>query len=173
MNRVKNIMNMVHLIVGYFAILQLVALVVLISMQVFCRYVLGFSISWVEEVSLILVIWFSFIAMAIGVKNHLHISIELFTMFLPERIQHGVIAKIASLCIILIGIVMMYYGALLAENGLTSTLPATNWPSAVEYIIVPFVGFLITYDALMDLCGLDKGEDLLERQLFHGGEKHA
>lgn len=173
MNGIKKVMNYVHLGMGYLAMLQLVAMVLLISVQVFCRYVLGFSISWVEEVSLLLMVWFSFIAMAIGVKNKLHIAIELFTMWLPQQIKRQIISRIADISIIIIGFVLIYYGILLVQYGLLSTLPATGLPAAAGYIFVPVTGVLITYDALMDLLGFAKEEDLLEKYFGKEGELHA
>jgi TRAP-type C4-dicarboxylate transport system permease small subunit len=170
---IKRVMNYVHLFMGYLAILQLVVMVILISVQVFCRYVLNFSIPWVEEVSLLLMVWFSFIAMAIGVRNKLHISIELFVMWLPKSIQKGIIARIADLSIILIGFVLVYHGILLVQNGMMSTLPATGLPAAAGYAFVPITGVLITYDAVMDFFGLEKEEDLLEKYLRKEGEAHA
>jgi TRAP-type transport system small permease protein len=173
MKGIKRVMNYVHLCMGYLAIFQLVVMVILISVQVFCRYVLNFSISWVEEVSLLLMVWFSFIAMAIGVKNKLHISIELFVMWLPKSIQTAIIARIADVCIIVIGFVLVYHGILLVQNGMMSTLPATGLPAAAGYVFVPITGVLIMYDALMDLLGLEKEEDLLEKYLRKEGELHA
>jgi len=173
MNGLKKVMNIVHLIMGYLAMLQLVAMVMLITAQVFCRYVLNFSISWAEELSLLLMVWFSFIAMAIGVKHKLHISIELFASFLPQSIQRGVIAKISDLSIIAIGFVFVYHGILLVQNGMMSTLPGTGWPAAAQYMLVPVTGVMIAYDALMDLFGLEKEEDLLERFLKKEGDAHA
>ncbi|GAK54536.1 hypothetical protein U14_05823 [Candidatus Moduliflexus flocculans] len=173
MNGLKKVMNIVHLVMGYIAIFQLIAMVILISVQVFCRYVLNFSISWVEEVCLLLMVWFSFIAMAIGVKNKLHISIELFVMWLPKRVQNGIIAKISDVSIIAIGFVLIYHGILLVQNGMMSTLPATGLPAAAGYIFVPITGVLILYDAVMDLFGLEKEEDLLEKRLKKEGDAHA
>ena len=161
--------NAIYVFMTFFAIFQLLAMTIIVSAQVFCRVVLHFSIPWVEEVALILMVWFSMTAMAIGVKKRLHMSIELFTSKLPEHILKNVIRKITDVCFILFSIVLIYYGYLLAENGLMSTLPATGLPSAVEYIFAPIAGVLIAYDSIMDLFGIDKQDKEFDK-IIEGGE---
>ena len=51
----------------------LAAMVILTSTNVFMRYVMNSGIGWSEEISLVIVVWFTFISMALGVKQRLHI----------------------------------------------------------------------------------------------------
>ncbi|MCX7708440.1 MAG: TRAP transporter small permease [Clostridia bacterium] len=169
MKIIKKLFNGIHIFMGYFGVVQLLAMTIIVSVQVFCRFLLGFSISWAEEVSLILMIWFSMISMAIGVKKRLHIAIELFTMKLSEKVMKNVINKITDVCTIVFSMVLIYYGWLLVENGLMSTLPATGFRSSMEYIFTPIAGILIAYDSIMDLFGIDKEDESFER-IFTGGE---
>lgn len=169
MKIVKKLFNGIHIFMGYFGMLQLLAMTIIVSAQVFCRYVFDFSISWAEEVSLILMIWFSMIAMAIGVKKRLHIAIELFTMKLPDRIIKKYFNKFTDVCTIIFSFVLAYYGVLLIENGLMSTLPATGLRTSMEYIFTPVAGIMIAYDSIMDLFGIDKEDENFER-IFAGGE---
>lgn len=173
MKFIKNLFNGIHLCMVWFAILQLLSMTILISIQVFCRELLNFSISWVEEVALLLMIWFSFIALAIGVKEKLHISIELFTMKLPENILKNVIFRITYVATIFFGIVMVVYGFKLVENGTTSTLAATGLPTSVEYVFLPIVGVLIVYDSLMNLLQIDKSDRYINEGFMKGGKKNG
>jgi TRAP-type C4-dicarboxylate transport system permease small subunit len=63
------------------AMVLLVAMVIIVFMNVVLRYGFNSGIRWSEEVSLVIVIWFTFIAMALGVKENLHISITV----LPKK----------------------------------------------------------------------------------------
>jgi TRAP-type C4-dicarboxylate transport system permease small subunit len=171
MNAVKKTSNAIHLFMTYFGILQLLAMTIIVSANVFCRFALGFTISWADEVPLVLVVWFSMISMALGVKMKLHISIEMFTMKLSDKIKKEVIDRISAAVTLIFGIVLFYYGILIVQNGMTSTLAATGLPTAVEYIFVPIAGFMIIFDSIMDLFLLDSAAEF-ELKLM-GGEENA
>ena len=148
----------IHQGLVWIAKMMMLAMVIIVAVQVFCRYVLDFSIRWSEEVPLILMVWFGFISMAIGVKKRLHISIELFFSLMPEKMQF-IVLKLVDLLVALFGACMVYYGYKLAMFTMSSTLPATKLPTGFLYMVIPVAGVLITYDTLMDLLGLDKIED--------------
>jgi TRAP-type transport system small permease protein len=173
MKAIKKIFNAIHIFMVYLGIAQLLTMILIVSMQVFSRELFNYSFKWVDEVALILVVWFSFIGMAVGVKHGIHIAIELFTMKLSENIQKNVIAKLAHACTAIIGFVLIYYGIKLAENGLMSTLPATGLRTSVEYLFVPVAGVLIIYESIMDLFGIDKEDSKLEEMFTGGGNEHA
>ena len=61
----------------------LVIMVALVFTNVVLRYVFNSGIYWSEEASLVIVIWFTFIAFALGVKEDLHISISV----LPRKMS--------------------------------------------------------------------------------------
>jgi TRAP-type C4-dicarboxylate transport system permease small subunit len=163
---ISKFFNAVHIFIGYVAIVQLLAMILIVSAQVFSRFITGSSIKWSDEVSLILMVWFSFIGLAIGVRQGLHISIELFTMKLSDKVKKNFIERLTHICTLIIGIILVYFGIKLAENGMMSTLPATGLPSAVEYLFVPVCGILVTYDSILGLLGIDTKEGGLEEILI-------
>lgn len=157
-----------HLAMVFIAKLMILGMVIITVVQVFCRYVLDFSIRWSEEVPLILMVWFGFISMAIGVKKRLHISIELFFNMFPKPVQK-VMRKVVDIIIIGFGLVMVIYGYKLAIFTMTSTLPATKMPTGMLYAIMPLSGLMIVYDTFMNLIGHKTEEELEEV----GGESNA
>ncbi|MDK2799578.1 MAG: hypothetical protein PWP27_850 [Clostridiales bacterium] len=159
MKLLTKVFDSIHRLLVVFAKLLMVLMTVLISAQVFSRYVLDVSIMWSEEVALVMMVWFGFISLAVGVKKKLHISIQIFTDFLPDKLKR-VILKFNALVVLIFGIVMMIYGVRLVNYTMTSTLPATGFPSAVLYTIVPITGILVTYDAFMDLFGFKNTDDI-------------
>lgn len=161
-------MDVLHKIVDRFNTLMilvgkllLIAMTVLTCIQVFFRYVLNSSIRWSEEVPLIMMVWFGFISLAIGVKKKLHISIELLFGKMPPKVQF-VMLKFVDLSIFAFGVIMIYYGGKLASITMSSTMPATKMPTGYLYGIVPLSGILVAYYSLISLLGLEKnsvGED--------------
>lgn len=63
----------------------LIAIVAIVSAQVVARNLFKGSIMWSQEVSLLLIVWMTFLSMAIGSEKNLHIGVELFYSFFPSR----------------------------------------------------------------------------------------
>ena len=125
MKGIRKAIDAVYSFLTYFGIITVLAMILIVAFNVFSRLTSGKTIGWGEEVALILMVWFSMIGLALGVKMKLHISIELFTMKLSDRIKTNVINRISNVCSLIVGIVMFYFGIKLVQNGMTSTLPAT------------------------------------------------
>lgn len=138
----------------------LVAMVVLIAANVFMRYVLNSGIFWAEEISLVLAVWFIFIAMPLGVRKGLHISIHVFRN--PSKWLDRTLNILKSLVEITVGFVILRYGWILIQFTSRSIMPATELPSATLYLILPVSGILMLYEAITDLVGhnTDKEEAL-------------
>jgi len=137
---------------------------ILLVSNVFMRYVLNSGIPWSEEVSIVIVVWFTFISLALGVKHRLHISL----CILPERISPRtdfVLAKITDLATLFLGYTMIRYGWILVRFTSRSILPATEFPASVMYFPLVLSGILVVYEGFMNLFGLDKGDSGLDEKL--------
>ena len=55
--------NMVYNIFLRYSQAVLLVIVVIVSTDVFCRNVLSYSIKWAQEVSLLLIVWMTFLSM--------------------------------------------------------------------------------------------------------------
>jgi TRAP-type C4-dicarboxylate transport system permease small subunit len=137
--------------------LLIVAMVLITFTNVILRYFFDSGLDWAEEVSLMFVVWFTFIAMAIGVRQKLHISINIFPKHMPRWFK-AFISRFDNLPTILVSIVMVVSGWGLVQFTMRSILPATGIPGGIKYGAVPLAGFLITFHAVADLFGL--GEKL-------------
>ncbi|PKM58223.1 MAG: TRAP transporter small permease [Firmicutes bacterium HGW-Firmicutes-3] len=158
MNQIRKIVDQLHKVMVVLGQIMLVLITILTCIQVFSRYVLNFSLRWSEEVPLIMMVWFGFIALALGVKKKLHISIELFFRMFPEPIQK-ILLKFVDLCILTFGVIMVVYGWQLAMVMMASTMPATKMPTGYLYIVVPISGVFVVFDSLMELLGLIENEE--------------
>ena len=130
--------------------LIILVIVIIVSCEVFARFLLHKSIMWSEEVARLLMVWTAFIAMSIGVEKGLHISISLFFNMFPKVVK-VVIAKINTLATIFFGYILVVYGIKLVSMTMSSTLPATQWPAGTMYMMMPVSGIFIIYFALLDL----------------------
>ena len=153
MNIIKKVLNKIDDIIEYLCMGTLVILVCIVFMQVFTRYVLKFTPLWSEETSVILLIWLGFVTMAIGVKKGMHLSISALVNLFPKPLQK-IIFYFDELAVMIFGVILFIYGKDLAEQTMSSTLPATQLPEGVLYSILPISGFLIIIYTIMRILDL-------------------
>lgn len=132
----------------WFAIICMSVLTVIVFMDVVMRYIFHQGFSWSQEVSTIMMVWFSLIGMAIGIYEKIHISIEMFTSKWSAKAL-GVLETINHLLIAGFGGLMVYYGIQIMTITKLSTLPATKLPSSVLYVILPLSGILVFLNGLL------------------------
>ena len=70
-----------------FAALLLAVIVGLISVQVFMRYVMQHSLSWSEELTLWIFVWFIWLATSYAFKRRMHVKVALFHQMLSPKNQ--------------------------------------------------------------------------------------
>ena len=169
MKKIEKFFYFFNKIMVFLAQIMLVIMSLVTCSQVFTRKLFNYSIRWSEEVPLILMIWFGFIAMAIGVREHLHISIEVIYKLFPKKMQK-VVEKLAYLMVAAFGVFMVIWGWQLTSKMMTSTMPATKMPRGYLYIIMPFSGALIAYYSLMDVLGVKRYEGKKETDEKGGDE---
>ncbi|MDO4581604.1 MAG: TRAP transporter small permease [Bacillota bacterium] len=60
------------------------AIVLIMGISVIMRYVFHSSLSWSDELSRYIFIWFSFLALSYGINNNTHIRLDLVESFFPK-----------------------------------------------------------------------------------------
>ena len=165
---IKRVVNAVHISAIYLALVLLVAMAIIIVTNVFMRYVLNSGLQWAEEISKVLMVWFTFIGMAVGVKQGLHISIHILPRNLPAWLDRFLI-WIKDLITLAIAVVFLVFGIKLVQFTSTSIMPATQWPSSLLYLILPVSSVLILSEALLDLFKIDDESEGINR-LFQKGD---
>lgn len=158
------------------AMVLLVAMVVIVFANVVFRYGFDSGIRWSEEIALVIVVWFTFIAMALGVKENLHININILPKKLPRAFTDS-LNLIKYILEIGIGGILFHYGIKLTQNASRSQLPATGISNAVNYVIVPIASvFIILYAfyflsvAIIDLKRISSSRHSEDKT---GGKAHA
>ncbi len=143
---------------------SLILMTVIVCVTVFLRYVLNAGNSVAEEVPRLLVTLLAFIAMAMGVRDHAHISADiLYNRFPKGGIGRKVLDVFGDIVVLLCGVFMLYFGIvrIITMHGMTGNLPMTGLPVWIQYIPVPVGGLMITYDSILFLTGVLKRDDHL------------
>lgn len=121
---------------SYYAIIVTMGLMtLLISAQVFTRYVLSSSIDSATELSRLFFVWSIFLAIPHGIKTGIHVGIDAVVGRLPEPIQRQLARLMALLgALLMAALIWLGLGAVVDNwQQLMPTIPVT---SAVFYIAV-------------------------------------
>jgi TRAP-type transport system small permease protein len=157
--------NLLHVALVRVAQALIVGMVLVTSVNVFMRYVLDSGLFWSEEVAILFATWFIFIALGLGVKQGLHISL---TLLPKHRMPAGVdrfLDIVGYLTMIAVSWMMIYYGLRLAKFTSTSIMPATGWPASVQYWPLPVSGILVFYESIVKLLGIDTHDASIDHHL--------
>lgn len=128
--------------ISYIAMLFLVIMILIVSMTVFTRYIFNYTFRWSDEVALLMMIWFGFIGLALGVKNSIHLSIEYFMSLIPDKYQKC-IYQLENVLVGFFGWFMLKYGYQLYMRTKATKLPATQWSRGLLFIMLPISGALV------------------------------
>jgi TRAP-type C4-dicarboxylate transport system permease small subunit len=111
----------------------LVALIIIFGWLVFGRYVLNDTPTWVEQASLVMVVYITFLGAAAGVRYNTHLNIDFIREGLPgpvNRIMH----HLADLFVLLFGGFMAHEGWGLVMTNLERAIPmiglSESWRAA-------------------------------------------
>jgi TRAP-type C4-dicarboxylate transport system permease small subunit len=137
-----------------FAVSAVALMTMIVTLQVVTRKLFDFVFFWSEELTLLLLVWFSFLGIAIGFRDRHHLAMDALTNRLPARANRW-LDKIIGASILAFGLYLIVYGwdyTMLVKN---NTMSATGWSSSVKYIIMPITGLMICFYSLLQVCGID------------------
>ncbi|TVY07968.1 TRAP transporter small permease [Paenibacillus cremeus] len=137
-----------------FALIALASMTIIVTIQVITRKLFNYVFFWSEEVTLLLMVWFSFMGIAIGFREKLHMAMDSVTKFFPARVN-WVLDKVIDICIFLFGLYLVVNGWEFTVLMNESTLPATQLPNSVQYVVMPITGVMICVYSLLQLLGID------------------
>ena len=121
-------MKALNRVVDGLAIALFAGILVLVNVQIVCRFVLSLSVPWTEEVSRLLFIWLAYTGAAIGVREGSLIVIDT----LPQMLGAGarkVIAPLVRLCSIAVILILLAGSVPLVRSVWPTTLATVDWIS--------------------------------------------
>ncbi|MDR1932555.1 MAG: TRAP transporter small permease [Spirochaetales bacterium] len=126
-----------------------------VFLQVVLRNVFSYGLPWTDEIATLMMVWFGFLGISIGVLERIHMSIEVFTMKFSEKAK-DIIIRGGYVLIAFFGCLMVWYGIQIIQVTKNSTMPATQWPSLIVYIVLPLSGILVLLNSFLVVFHLDK-----------------
>lgn len=156
--------HLLHRIMLVVAQLSILAMIVIVTLTVVLRYCFNTGLSWAEEVPRMLVTVFTFMACAIGVRDHMHVSVDaVYNRFPVGGRARRFMDVLADAAILLCGVFMLFVGGerTMKLFALPGTLPITGVSTAWQYLPIPVAGFVMTFDSILFLTGVIKRDDLL------------
>jgi TRAP-type C4-dicarboxylate transport system permease small subunit len=89
----------------YTLVALMAVMIVVISTQVLLRYVFNSSIDWADELSRLTFVWSVFLAIPLGIREGLHVGIELLTARLPSLVRDTLARSMAATGAVMMAIV--------------------------------------------------------------------
>ncbi len=140
-------------IMDIFCRLVILFMTIIVFLQVILRSFFKTNIPWGEEIVLLVMVWMTFAAMSIGLKEEVHIRIEFFMARFPKNVRK-VIVMINNLVLLAVNATMIYYGISLINFTNISKLPVTKLPSSAVFYMIPVSAALSCLAIVGKLMGL-------------------
>ncbi|MFB5675216.1 TRAP transporter small permease [Paenibacillus terreus] len=137
-----------------FAVSAVALMTLIVTVQVITRKLFGFVFFWSEELTLLLLIWFSFLGIAIGFREKLHLAMDVISSKL-SRGANRVLDIVIGLSTFAFGLYLIKYGWDFTKLMHPNRMSATEWPSSVMYVVMPITGVLVCIYSLLQLLGID------------------
>ena len=102
-------------LIEWWAVLLLAALVVLVCLGVFFRYVLNSSLTWYDEFASYMLVWLTFYGTVVADYRRKHIGFELLVDKLAPT-PRRVVDLVAEVAVLGFQFVLFYYGWVLTER---------------------------------------------------------
>ena len=145
----------------FLASVSLVFMTVFYVWLVYGRYVLNDTPTWVEQVSLLLVMVITFLGAAVGVHQHSHLSVVVFRNVAPRPIRNFFVL-ITDLLMIVFGGMMFWYGIQLTLFKWNTLIPLIQVSEVLRSLPLTICGALLFLFSIGHLIRLLTGWD--ERQ---------
>ncbi len=133
--------------------------------SVVLRYVFSFGVAWSEELVRYLIIWITFVGIAVAVRRGTSINMDFFARFGGPGVRRT-LWLVQHVIGLVFAAALLYWGSSIFLSSLDSVRisPALGVKMAWVYVIFPLGGFLISLRYLgalwSGLSKLSKGEPL-------------
>jgi TRAP-type transport system small permease protein len=121
-------MRYANRLLDHLAALLFAGTLLLVAVQIVCRFVLSLSVPWTEEVSRLVFVWLAFIGASLGVREGSMIVIDTLPLAIgpPWQRVMGPLVHLVSIAII----AFLFHGSLiLVESVWPTTLSTVDWIS--------------------------------------------
>lgn len=134
----------------------LVVLTLIFGWLVWGRYVMNDTPTWVEQVSLLLVMVITFLGAAVGVRESTHLNVTFFRDLVPRAVRLG-LAIASHLIMAGFGAVMAWHSHALVRFKWSSEIPLIHLPEGLRAVPIMTCGSLILVFSLGHLIAIAMG----------------
>lgn len=114
----------------------MLVMTVLVFVNVVLRYLAGFSLPWVEELSRYMMIWVAYLGAGLALRAGTHVAVELLQDMIPTTWARVLRTAIAALILVFLAAIA-WYGFSYAQFAMRQTSPVLNVSLGVIYLGVP------------------------------------
>lgn len=134
------------------------AMSVVVAIQVFCRYVLNYSLFWSEELARYLLVWLTFLGASVAYRRNLHPGIDIVYARMTASFRRLISIVIQGISMVLFGI-MIIYGVQFSYFVRLQISPALYLPKWIIFSIIPISGLVFMIHGITFLLYEIKGKD--------------
>ncbi|WP_185985258.1 TRAP transporter small permease [Aureimonas mangrovi] len=145
-------------LVGWLIATLLAVMTVLITWQVFARYVMGSPLTFSEEIARFSMVWMTMLGAGYAFRYGALISVDIVSEFAPKRIARFVEISVVLL-VAVFALVLLKEGWSLAERVSAQTAPSTRISMLWLYGAMPAGAVLILINAAGLLIDKATGEE--------------
>lgn len=135
------------------------ALLVVMVIQVFYRYVLNDSLSWSEELARFIFVWASMLGTVVVTAVRGHAAIKMFDNLFP-KLLNDIKSVIFDGIAVAIGVMLTYFGVRLVNSVWGQTSAAMKVPYAYVYMAIPIGGIGIAIESALNCMETILGRNL-------------
>jgi TRAP-type C4-dicarboxylate transport system permease small subunit len=135
-------LDLISYITTIFTGIAMVVLTIIFGWLVFGRYVLNATPTWVEQVSLLLIVYIGFLGASVGIHKKTHLGVSVFRELSPKPVQR--IFELSSHIIMTgFGLVMVVYGYQLTVFRWTTEIPLIHVSEGLRALPIFISGIFI------------------------------
>lgn len=148
-NRILDGIAWLSMVVAGVAVTVLIAI---FGWLVFGRYILNDTPTWVEQLSLLLINYITFLGGAVGVRRHTHLSIDFIREGFPPA-PRLVMRCLADLSVLAFGGFMAWQGWIMVSTSFDREIPMLGLAESWRDVPLFISGIMIILFAGADLAG--------------------
>lgn len=132
---VMQILRAADALLGVVLVLLLLSIMAVVFAGIIARFVFSASLSWSQELASWMLVWLTFIGMAIGLRADRHVAVTLIESALNDtgrRIVRHVVNVVVTYTMI-----MLFFEGIRLVQEIGGVSPGLQWDSRIEYLVIP------------------------------------
>lgn len=163
-SRYDKLLDLISAVSTFVAGVGLVVLTIIFGWLVYGRYVLNATPTWVEQVSLLLVMLIGFLGASVGIHRNTHLGVSYFREISPRPVRRG-FEFVSHIILAVFGAVMMVKSYELAVFKWGSQIPLIDVPEGLRAVPIMLCGAFTCLYSIGHLIHFVKGVPEPERDI--------